>query len=214
VTTTLAALTTTVRRNLRDSTAGVQTFSDAEVGDMIGRGIESLTSFYPQALVVQVTISASAYTYAIPTGLTEIFRVDVIAADGSILNDGFSPSPGQGTEGGWDKHGSTLFIPRSWIWTAGTTLRLWGYGPWTYIDSSSASTAVTNLDQPALDAVYEYVTWAAFERLCSDRSKFQQWQINPDNTNVQPITLYSLKEGAWRRWEKEKSRLRMVRRSN
>jgi hypothetical protein len=80
------------------------------------------------------------------------------------------------------------------------TLRLMGYGPWTYIDSSSASTATTELDQTALGAVRVYVRVEAWKHLVNDRAKFQQFQQTPGNTDSTLLGLLQLGQKAENEW--------------
>jgi len=212
MTTTLAALETKCRKNLRDNVSASWVFTSAEIQDLIGEGIDALTSFYPNEIVTSISISTGTYSYAVPSTVKDIFRVEVIDADG-VRQQTLRPSP-TSPAAGWVKHGGTLYIPPSSSWTTGMTLQVWGYGPWTYIDSSSATSATTNLDQSALIAVAKYVSYGVYERLCSDRSKFQQMQQHPENTDVQPIALLQYRSAARQAWENQKRDLRFMRKTS
>lgn len=209
MTTTLAALTTSVRVDLRD-TGATPTFSATELGDLIGAGINALGVFYPKEIVGSVTIAASVYSYALPTGMSEVFRVDVYDSDGEL--DSTLPEGSGSPNAGWQVHADTLFIPR-WSWTTGQTLTVWGYGAWTYIDSSSASTATTNLDQNGLLAVRTYVRAHAYESLIADRAKYQQYQQTPGNADATLLGLIQLGEKAQRTWRKKQAELRKMRKT-
>jgi hypothetical protein len=212
VTTTLAALTTKCRSNLRDTVSSDYAFLDAELQSLIGEGIDALTSFYPKEVVGSVSIVAGTYSYAVPDGVRDIYRITVLDASGLIIKDDFKESPGKGQNAGWEKHAATLLIPQSSYWTTGMVLQLKGYGPWGYIDQSSASSATTDLDQSALIAVQKYVTLGAYDRLCSGRAKFEQLQQHPETpADIQPITLIQLRRVAETAWEAEKKRLRFMR---
>jgi hypothetical protein len=213
--TALSALETACRQQIRDSVvAGFNpAFTSDEIQDLIGEGINALESFYPAEIVSSLTITASVYTYTVPDTVGEVFRVDIIDGEGALFYDDLDPSAAQGTGGGWMIHAGVLWLPEYLDLTSGYTLRMWGYGPWTYIDSSSDSTATTNLDRNALIAVRKYVAKEALILLANGRSRFQQAQQYPEDTDVGPIAILQYAAKADRRWQEERDRLGALRKS-
>jgi hypothetical protein len=209
MTTTLAALTTTCRAALRDSSA-TPVFSATEIGDAIGRGIVAIDGLYPKEIIGSVAISASVYTYAIPTGMDTCFRVELYNSDGTFDNP--IPEGDSTPNSGWQIHASTLFVP-AWSYTSGQTLRVWGYGPWAYIDSSSSSSATTDLDRIGLAAIPVFVRLAIYEELMVDRAKFAQYEAIPGANDATLLGILQLKESARRDWAQEVSRLRTMRKT-
>jgi hypothetical protein len=212
MTTAIVTLRGWVRQDLRD-TVQTYTFSNAEIDDLIGQGINQLGSFYPTEVIGSVTIIANTFTYALPAGISWPFRVTLYGADGTyqkVLEAAKDPSPNSG----WDYFGGVLHIPPGFQWTAGYTLEIRGYGAWTYIDSNSSSSATTNLDETAIWAVREFCQSRAFERLAIDRGKFGEWQEKPGNTDVTALSLQSMASEHRRNWEAEKARLRTLVRRN
>lgn len=205
MTTTLAAFTTMCRRDLRDPSSA--TFTDAEIQDLIGQGIDSVADFYPKEAITSLSIVASTYTYSMPSTLNWPFRVDVYNVDGTF-DQVLARAEGNGPNGGWQTHTGIMFIPQ-WqnYWATGQTLQVFGYGPWAYIDSSSASSATTDLDQSALAAVRVFVQVEAFNRLTMNRAEFQQWQQTPGNTDVTALQMMSMARAATARWKTEATRL-------
>jgi hypothetical protein len=55
-----------------------------------------------------------------------VFRVERYNSDGTFLGD--IPESPNDQRAGWQVHADTLFLPSAY--TAGDTLKLWGYGPW------------------------------------------------------------------------------------
>jgi hypothetical protein len=211
MTTTLATLTTRVRRDLRDPAS--ETFSDAEIQDLIGQGIDEIGGFYPQEFVEPIAIIAGTYSYALPDGMDGVFRVDVYNDDGTfrcVLPE----AEGAGINGGYQIHAGIMFLPQWGTWTADMSVEVWGYGPWAYIDSSSGSAATTDLPLSGRAALFVFCQVEAFHRLAVDRAKFLQWQATPGNTDVSAIGLASIAREQERRWTAQAARLRKLRRNN
>jgi hypothetical protein len=87
-------------------------------------------------------------------------------------------------------------------------MRLWGYGGYTQI---SVSSATTDLDTTAQWALRLFCRAEASAMLVMDRARFQQWQTASNNTDVTAIGLLQLSQEMSRRWEREVMRLRKLR---
>lgn len=206
----LSTLRASCRQDLRDPSS--TTWSDDEIDDLIGRGIDALRDFYPRELSGIVTIAASTYTYALPTGMSEVFRVDIYGTDG-LYDEVLRKADGDGPNSGWDVFADLLRIPRWTDWTAGQTLELLGYGGWTQIDATSSSSTTTELDASAQWAVRLFVRVEGFQHLVTDRTAFRQWVQSPTNTDVTALSLASIAREARYQWEAEKARLRKMRKT-
>lgn len=206
--TTLANLITYVSQDLRDSSNA--TFSTTEVTDLINRGIDVLGSVFPREIVSNsTTISSGVTTYALPTGMTYLYRADIYTDAGSYYST-LGRGTGEGPDSGWETHADTLYLPPNLNLSAGYTLRLWGYGNWTQLSVSSATTDLSTTAQWALRL---FCQSEALGLLLIDRAKFQQWQTASNNTDVSAIGVAQLYQIASRRWEREVSRLRRLRKT-
>lgn len=203
--TTLSTLITNVSGDLRDSSNN--TFSTAEVTDLINRGIDVLGGVYPREIVGSVTISSGVKSYALPSNLSFVYRVDIYT-DASSYAGTINRAGGEGPDSGWETHNSVLYLPPGLTVTANYTLRLWGYGPYTQL---AASSSTTDLGTTAIWALRLFCQSEALALLLIDRAKFQQWQTSSNNTDVSAIGVAQLYQIAARRWEREETRLRRMR---
>ena len=201
---TLADLRTGLSRDLRDTSNA--TFSVSEIDDLINQGIDAVGDLYPREIVQTIgTVSAGVVSYA-ASSYTRVYRLDVYTSAGSYRTE--IPQGIGGANTGWEFHGGIIYLPPSYTWTAGDTLRAFGYGRYVQL---SASTQTTDLDATATWAVRVFGQKEAFERLISDRVKFQQWQSNSNATDVTALGLAQLASSARQRWRNEQIRLRRMR---
>jgi hypothetical protein len=204
---TVAQVVAMCRRDIRDEVAAQYTFTDAQVQDMIGEGIEQLTSFYAKEVISTISATANVYSYSLTATNSRPFRVDVCNSNGTLAYDDLDESNGEGTGGGWVYHGGTIYTPEWLTFSTGQTLKVWGYGPWFYIDSSSASSATVDLDQSALSAVRKWVQFTLYSHLANERARFAQNQQYPESNDVGPIALLQYRSAAKDDWERAKTRL-------
>ena len=204
--TTLANLETTVARRLRDS--GNATWTTAELDDLINQGIDEIADFYPREIVQTIgTVSAGVISYAV-SSYTNIYRLDIYTSAGSYKDT--LPSGIGGANSGWEMHGGVLFLPPAYSYTAGDTLKAWGYGRFTQLATSSS---VTDLDQSAIWALVTYCQAEGLSQLVDGRANFQQWQSSPGNTDVTATALAQIANGARVRWRDEQRRLRRMKKT-
>lgn len=202
---TFSELKTQVSRDLRDSSNN--TWSTAEVGDLINQGIDALADFYPREIVQTVgTVSAGVVSYA-ASSYTNVYRLDVYTAGGEYAG-AIPHGIGDGPDSGWEFHGGVLYLPPSWLPGAGHTLRAWGYGRYLQL---SADSATTDVDAAGIWAVRVFCQAEGFGRLLADRAAFQQWQADPGNVDVTSLALNQLVFAQRRRWQEERQRLRRMR---
>lgn len=203
--TTLAQLEVMVSRDLGDTANA--TWSTQEVDDLINRGIDSLADVYPKEVVSTVaTVTQGTYTYAV-SSFASLYRVDIYTSAGShreTVTRGTTDHP----DAGWELHGGTLYLPIGMSLTTGDTIRGFGYGRYIQL---SASSSTTDLDTSGIWAVRVFCQVEAFSGLLSDRTLFQQWQQDSHNTDVTALGLAQLYGQASARWQRERARLRRVR---
>lgn len=206
--TTLANLETTISAALRDSANA--TFTLSEVDDLINQGIDAIGAFYPREVIdYSLTVSASAFTYAVPSPMTRVYRVDIYSsADSYKATLGKAIEVYDGPNSGWELHGSVLYFPPSYYYTTGDKLMLFGYGGYTQL---SASSSTTDLDASAKWALVAFCQNKAFGRLAMDRGLYQQWQTTSGNTDVSMAALAQARAQARQEWRDEMARLRRLR---
>lgn len=201
---TLSDLRTYVSQDLRDTSNA--TFSTAEIDAFINQGIDALASFYPREIVQTIgTVATGVSSYSMGT-LTRVYRVDIYTSAGSYRTT-MTHGVGDGPNSGWETHNGVLYIPPSWSWTAGDTLRAFGYGAYVQL---SASTQTTDLDTSGTWAVRVFATAEGLARLINDRVKFQQWQSDSNNTDATLLSIVQARAQARDRWREERQRLRRV----
>lgn len=195
-----------IQAAVRDTTAA--TWSTDEIDLYVNQGIDALADFYPREIVQTVgTVSAGVSSYA-ASSFTRAYRLDVYSSAGSYRFE--IPHLIGEANSGWEIHGSVIYLPPSYTWTAGDTLRLWGYGRYTQL---AASSSTTDLDQSGIYAVMEFAKYRLLDGLIYDRARFQQWQADSQNTDTSLATLGQQALMAQRKWEAEKTRLRRMRKS-
>jgi hypothetical protein len=201
---TLSDLRTYVARDLRDTTNA--TWSTSELDDRINQGIDALSQFYPKQIVSTfATVSAGVSSYA-ASSFTNIYRIDTY--DGTTYMGTMPHGVGEGPDSGWELHAGVVWMPPTYPVPTGYTLRAFGYGGYIQL---SASTQTTDLDTSGIFAVRTFVQVESLAQLIADRAKFQQWQVDSNNTDVTALGLAQLYGGATSRWAREVQRLRTLR---
>jgi hypothetical protein len=204
--TDLATFVSLVSEELRDTIHA--TWTTAELTDLVNQGIDALADFFPKEVMQTVgTVSAGVYSYPI-TGMTNIYRIDIYSSAGSYKQTLVSGIGGPNT--GWELHGGVLYLPPSYLFTAGDTLRAWGYGRYIQLAVSSST---TDLDSTGIWAVVVFCQAEAFGRMMFDRAQFQQWQSSSNNSDITALALAQLAGSARARWRDEQRRLRRLRKT-
>lgn len=203
---TLSDLRTTVARRLRDSAN--TTWTTAELDDLINAGIDEIGDFYPREIVQTIgTVSAGVTSYS-ASSFSNLYRLDIYTSAGSYRTT--FPHAIGGANSGWELHGSVLYLAPSYTYTAGDTLKAWGYARYVQL---SASTQTTDLDQSGIWALVAFCQAEGLQQLVNDRAKYQQWQTNSNNTDVTALGLAQLANGAMQRWRRQQQRLRRMRKT-
>lgn len=201
---TLSDLRTYIARDVRDTSNA--TWSTSELDDRINQGIDALSAFYPKEIVSDfATVSAGVTSYA-ASSFTGIFRIDTYS--GTTFMGTLPSSFGDGPNNGWEFHAGVIYLPPSYTVPAGYVLRAFGYGGYVQL---AASSSTTDLDTSALNALRVFCQVELFAQLIADRAKFQQWQVDSNNTDVTALGLAQIYGGLTSRWQREVLRLRKPR---
>lgn len=223
--TTLAELSDGVYRDLADEAK--QVFSVAQVEDFVRAGIADLNRVAPTDgvevldLVKDVDGKIIQFEYDTLTNLP--YRVEV-----RRLSDGYAvPMPeaglGQTVSSGYvfwqTASGGHIELPQYMIEglnhldTEDYALRLYGYQyrplPYTVEGQESPTVPLSPEDEYVVRA---YAKSAGFDLLAHDRSLYQQWQGQSNNTDVSPTQITQMAYNAKREWEKVRGAVRVVRR--
>src|SRR3990172_12420465 len=135
--TTLSDLRTQIARDLRDTSNNV--WVTAELDDLINAAVDEIGDLAPKELIdYSLSITSGVFTYALPSTLSRIFRVDIHSSAGSYLYQ--YPQAIGDTASGWEVHDALLFLSPLHIPAPSPKLRIWGYGPFTQISVASATT--------------------------------------------------------------------------
>jgi hypothetical protein len=210
---TLAQLRTQVRRDIRDPST--VTFEDATVTDFINAAIAEISRICPKQAVQAIPYVADTFEYACT--LSEVHRVEIWNTLATPDEFFFIVPPAADNDlnssvAGWELWAGILRLPNFWL--AGLvpsthTFRAWGWAGYAQLANDAQ---VADFDDSELTwAVREYATLRAFEYLMSDRSLFEQWATQANNTDVSPAALANML-GLWQsKWEKRRQQLRTIR---
>jgi hypothetical protein len=110
------------------------------------------------------------------------------------------PSMGEGPYGGWEIQAGQIYLQPGRFNSQTSHLRLLGYGNWT----------VDTLDADAEQAVRYFVQAECMFRMVTDRSIFQQWQINPGNTDITVPAINQMYAVSRQRFDRLIGRLRKI----
>ena len=204
---TLLDLRERVARDLRDPEFAA--FATADVDDFVNFGIAEVNRVYPAEFVEEFDITDVEDTeYA--TVLTHVWRLEVWRNSRSFMT--ISPNDADSSRGGWELYAQVINIPdyRNTLNIDTDVLKAWGY-----TDRLALTADEDVLEYADLDAEMGIRTFAAqqgYGRLLNDRSLFQQWQTQTNNSDVSPTQLngmFALRAGEW---DTLRNRIRRIRR--
>ena len=166
---------------------------------------------YPRELTTVVALpdiksSFHAATISMPTGFDTIYRIDCLKnvvqspAQWYEVVDIIHPSMGEGPYGGWEIQAGLVYLQPGRFNSQTSHLRIHGYGNWT----------VDTLDADAEQAVRYFVQAECMFRMVTDRSIFQQWQLNPGNTDVTVPAINQMYAISRQRFDRLIGRLRKI----
>lgn len=204
---TRTALRDSIARDLRDTANAV--FTSDDLDDFINFGIAEVNRVYPVEDIEELDIT-DAEVHVYDTTLEHIWRAE-IWRDGDFFFR-ITPNEAETSRGGWELYAQQFHMPKfaNTLNVDTDVIRLWGYR------GRAALTGDSDVLEGDLDAemgIRLYAQVAGYQRLVSDRSLFQQWQTQSNNTDVSPTQLtnmLSLKQGEW---EALRHRIRRIRRA-
>lgn len=198
-----------VASDLRDD--AYKTFTEAQIGDLINEGIAELNRVRPieRVDVIALTVGGTSY----PVTLQSAFLVEAKRT----FDPAWWPIPESarldaGTQDGWDLFGGRLTLPGGMFPLDPTTssVRVWGYGE---RDNLVADTDVPEfLDGTDEEGVRCYARWRALEMLLHDRTLYQQWQTQTNNSDISTTQLLQTASSYQQEWTNLRKRLARLRR--
>jgi hypothetical protein len=209
-------LLTKIRRDTRDtgtSDGYDRAFSQQELTDLVELALAEVSRAYPKELMSVVALpdiksSYHAASIALPSGWDTIYRIDclknVVKTNPTTqwyeVVDIVHPSMGDGPYGGWEIQAGQVYLQPGRFNSQTSHLRLLGYGNWT----------VDTLDADSEQAVRYFVQAECMFRMVTDRSIFQQWQLNPGNTDITVPAINQMYAVSRQRFDRLIGRLRKI----
>jgi hypothetical protein len=212
-------LITKIRRDTRDtgtSDGYDRAFTQQELTDLVELALAEVSRAYPREITTIVSLpeilsATQISSVSLPSGWDTIYRIDGLKvrvlknlANQNVqtyeIVDRLDPTAGDGPYGGWEIHAGNVYLQPARLGSSTTHLRLMGYGNWT----------VDTLDADAEQAVRYFVQSECMFRLVTDRSIFQQWQLNPGNTDVTVPAISQMYAISRQRYDRLIGRLRKL----
>jgi hypothetical protein len=187
-----------------------KTFTEPMVGSLINEGIAELDRLRPWPRVV-----ALAWTY--PATDIALGRQQIIALEAQNYTDApwrYVPQCSRTFEGiaadGWDQWGDTLILPQGILTSDTTAFRALCYED---RDPLKNETDVAQFfDMTDEEVVRAYARWTALEMLLHDRTLYQQWQTQANNSDVSPTQLLQMASTFKQEWSDLRKRAVLLRR--
>lgn len=212
---TLAEMRTMVRRDLRDSPTAPFTFDDNQVTDYINEGIVELTRAKPVEDHFYVTDS---------TEQNNLGKIDVwliwLKGPGTY-QEVLPPLDSESPQQGWMYYNGTLTLGRTLQARFNALvesdpqyqLSCFGYRPRDIFRNDPTTELADFIDAEDEIAVRRYARWAGLKALDHDRSLFQQWQTQANNTDISATQLTQMVAGAEQEWDHFRRKIMLVRRA-
>lgn len=213
---TLADLWALVGRDLTDPNNKV--FNTSQLTDYINGGIAELNRVRPMEATHTVTWDDDNDQLPLSNiPLDGVWQVELRAAFGGANSIIPNIKGGQPTRDGWDFYGGTLFLGSQWFERAvhaardnGWSVEVWGYAPRDPLIAEDDLAEFTDLTDEM--AVRLYARMEAYRSLNVDRSLFQQWQQQANNSDVSPTQLNGMLNTAESAFDRQQKRLFIPRR--
>jgi hypothetical protein len=199
-----------VASDLRDPS--YKTFTEPQIGNLVNEGMAELDRLRPWERYVFLGWSYPSYTMTV--SLQTIITIEV-----QELEDGpWRPVPQSArilegiAQDGWDQWGDTLFLPQHMLLSADMTFRAltyWERDPFTTVETQVAQF----FDMTDEQLVRCYARWAALESLLHDRTLYQQWQTQANNSDVSPTQLLQMASTYKQEWSDLRKRAVRLRRA-
>jgi len=213
---TLAELWALVVRYLTDPSNKV--FNTSQLTDYINGGIAELNRVRP--LEATHTVTWDDENDQLPLEgipLYSVFQVELRAAYGGANSIVPNIKGGQPTRDGWDFYNGTLFLGSQWFQRAvhsardnGWTVEVWGYRSRDPLIADDDLAEFIDLTDEMFVRLYSRME--AYRSLNVDRSLFQQWQQQANNSDVSPTQLNGMLGTAESSFDRQQKRLFLPRR--
>jgi hypothetical protein len=205
---TFDALKDAVASDLRDPT--FQTFTETHVGSLINEGIAEVDRLRPWERFVFLGWTYPSYTMTVD--LQTIMTIEVQdTADGWWRT---VPRATHAIEGiakdGWDQWGNTLFLPPGMSLNEDMVFRALTY--WERDPLTLEAQVAQFFDLTDEQVVRAYARWTALEMLLHDRTLYQQWQTQANNSDVSPTQLLQMASTFKQEWSDLRKRVVRLRR--
>lgn len=222
----LSVLRASCLRSLRDDGT---TFEDDVLDDFVNEGLAELNRFMPIELQQDIASDDVArsiplpdfdYVYAVEQLFVQVGDLATVEKQNTIPpND---PST-VGWRNGWDFFAGNLDLGALFAGGVGNiiarydsdpsvtiSLRVSGYGRRDPVDDEDDVVPVESLQEEF--AVRKYVAMLGYRALEHDRSLFQQWLTQANNTDVSETQLMNIRSATESEWERMQKQLKRVRR--
>jgi hypothetical protein len=207
---TLTELQTRCARDLRDTANA--TFSTSQLLDFINDGISEINQLKPleQKLILTAEASQSGLDF------TYIWKVEIVATD-TYGQNVIPPNNDESRwQNGWTYFDGVLTLPQGLqrdlnigYDDASLELVVYGYRPRDPLADAADVPDFTLEDEMA---VRKFVRLSGFRTLVDDRSLFQQWQAQSNNTDVSATQLLNIAQVAESEWRRTRQNLYTIRR--
>jgi hypothetical protein len=216
---TLGELTNSVFRDLADE--GKQVFTTLQVQDFIRGGIVEINRVAPTDSVESIDFVDGQTEY--PTIMNLVYGASLRDKDGRTLAVIEMLENGQPFVYGYTFRrqggGGVIEVTRGMVDqamqmedTSRPSIRLAGYAPRPLPYDTDGTDPETGLDSDEEYAVREFAKAEGFTLLIHDRSLYQQWQGQTNNTDVSPTQMLNMASTARSEWSRRRGLIRTVRR--
>ena len=199
-----------IANDLRDPT--FKTFTIGQIDDLVNEGIAELNRLRPLEAIEELTLVEDGRSY--PTSMQQVFLVEGKRA-GDVAWWPIAESDyaaGVGSQGGWTLFAGTIALPGSMtpLDPATDYIRVWGYRD---RDPLKLDGDVPEfIDSSDEEAVRAYARYTALEMLLHERTLYQQWQTQSNNSDISTTQLLQSASSYQREWATLRKRLVRLRR--
>lgn len=207
----LTELRAKIARDIRDEL--MDAFTSSEIDDYINDAITELNLIRPREAIS----SLRGILDLDSLGMSYIWKVETVAADGTGGSQVIPPNNDETRfMNGWTYFAGRLVLPQKYVdwldtrFTAGTLrLDVYGYSLRTPLVSDEEIADFDSVDE---SLVRRYAMTRAYRSLLADRSQFQQWQANANNSDVSPTQLTNMSQVVDAEWNRNRARSYVIRR--
>lgn len=181
----IAGLSAALSQQLRD--VDHVAWNSVEKDDLIRWSVANLYPRYarpldPSLAAQEVTLVADTYFYALPTGMIEVTRLDLLDPDDN--EEGTLDGQAWRQDGDPVAGGLKLFVSPRIVDNLGGTVRVHGFARF--------DTTTNLIPDDYVPLVLANARAEAYRRMGGDRARFENWKARDQRQNVSVNELYSL----------------------